>query len=583
MVRKNKTNGVNFNNFNDKQKVNYVKNLLFNRDLTSALDMLLKEEKKDLTIIKTIIKVLDEDLIINRIKQQCNIKSSARTFVYSKIISILAFYNMQSILDSFLAYLDSETLKKVAFYEYQNRTLVSISSEVFKKYCFQYKEEAKKSLVMSNEDMLMLTTGMDNYNFVYKKGNKNFGFIKYICALLFIVLFIFMGVQVNKVNQEIKKFDGLVFEGTYLNDINLSKSNYKDLETVIAAEKEKIENGTIVIKNPNGTYTYTYKEVGIEVEYENVLEDIKKYNDNLNWLSKAKIVHNKKRYKTFYLESKFTDAAIDNFIKSLEQKLNTEVVQDGLKVGDNYTIYYDKGKNGFKLNVQKTTDDLKNELASIKDKIEIEAVGEVVKMEAKNTHLASIDKMVSSYTTYFNNVGNRGQNIVLATTRLNGTILMPGDTFSYLKAVGPYSYANGYRPAPAYVNGAVASANGGGVCQLASTLYNAQLRAGLDTVYRTYHIFAPDYVPKGLDATVYSTTVDYKFKNQYNYPVYISAYVKGNYLTVDLWTSKDALGNKTYEPYAVYSNGGYNSYLKEFENGVYVKQKYLSRSVYKSH
>ena len=133
MVKKQKNKNVNFDNFNDKQKVNYVKNLLFNRDLTSALDMLLKEEKKDLTIIKTIIKVLDEDLIINRIKQQCNIKSSARTFVYSKIISILAFYNMQSILDSFLSYLDNDALKELAYYEYQNRTLVSISSEVFKK------------------------------------------------------------------------------------------------------------------------------------------------------------------------------------------------------------------------------------------------------------------------------------------------------------------------------------------------------------------------------------------------------------------------------------------------------------------
>ena len=159
---------------------------------------------------------------------------------------------------------------------------------------------------------------------------------------------------------------------------------------------------------------------------------------------------------------------------------------------------------------------------------------------------------------------------------------MPEEVFSYLKVVGPYGAANGYRPAPIYLKGVSSTANGGGVCQLASTLYNAQLRAGLNTIYRTNHTFAPNYVPKGLDATVYSTTTDFKFKNQYSYPVYIVSYVKGNYLTVDIWSSASALGTKTYEPYSIYSNGGYLSYLKEFENGKLVNQKYLDKSYYRS-
>ena len=139
--------------------------------------------------------------------------------------------------------------------------------------------------------------------------------------------------------------------------------------------------------------------------------------------------------------------------------------------------------------------------------------GTVIPNEIKHEKLSSINKKISSYTTYFVNAGNRGHNINLASRRLNDTILMPGETFSYLKVVGPYGASNGYLPAPIYLNGDTATANGGGVCQLASTLYNAQLRAGLETVSRRGHTFAPNYVPKGLDATVYSTTTDYKFKN----------------------------------------------------------------------
>ena len=202
-------------------------------------------------------------------------------------------------------------------------------------------------------------------------------------------------------------------------------------------------------------------------------------------------------------------------------------------------------------------------------------------MEDKNKELASINTKIASYTTTFENVGNRGHNIVLAASKLNGSVLKKDDEFSYLKVVGPYSAKNGYLPAPAYVNKVLTTANGGGVCQLATTLYNAQLRANLEIVYRINHSYAPAYVPKGLDATVSSTTTDYKFKNQYDYPVYIASYVTGEKLTVDIWSSDKTLGNKTYEPYSYFSNGGYVSYLKEFENGKYVSQKYLNTSYYK--
>lgn len=266
----------------------------------------------------------------------------------------------------------------------------------------------------------------------------------------------------------------------------------------------------------------------------------------------------------------------------LESKLNTQPLSDGLVIDSDYNVSYDKGKKGFKLDISKTKEEVKRALSNLTEETVIEAYGDVIENEIKNESLSVIDKKVSTYTTYFNNVGNRGHNIVLASSKLNKTLLMPGEVFSYLKTVGPYGASNGYRPAPIYLNGVAATANGGGVCQLASTLYNAQLRTGLETVYRTNHTYAPNYVPKGLDATVYSTTTDFKFKNQYNYPIYIISYVKGNYLTVDIWSSKDLLGNKTYEPYSIYSNGAYLSYLKEYDNGTLINEKYLGKSFYRS-
>ena len=270
-------------------------------------------------------------------------------------------------------------------------------------------------------------------------------------------------------------------------------------------------------------------------------------------------------------------------MKVLESKVNSEARGDGIVVDENHNVYYDEGSKGFTLDTQKTRKKVVEALLNLTYETVIEASGKTINNEVKYEALSGINQKISSYTTYFQNAGNRGHNINLAVGRLNNTVLMPGDTFSYLKVVGPYGASNGYLPAPIYLNSEVSTANGGGVCQLASTLYMAQLLAGLQTVSRRGHTFAPNYVPKGLDATVYSTTTDYKFKNEYSYPVYIVSYVKGNYLTVDIWSNSNAADGKTFEPYSVASNGGWLSYLRIKKDGKVIETKYLDRTVYKTH
>lgn len=577
----------NINKLKAKQKVNYIKNLLFNHEIIEALSILLKDEKKDLKTIKLIKIILKDELIINKIKTECNFQSSNNifTFVYSKIISVLLFHNKEKVLNSFLKSLSSEELKDVAYYEYQNKTNASINSSSFNKYCKKYKEEALKSFELSEEEKEMFEKDTNNYNNMTKHLDNKKSFknkIVLIIILILILLGIFCSYKYNENTKLLNKYKNLIYPGIYVNDISLEKVSINNLENVLQAEKEKIESGKIIVTNVNGEYEFTYLELGILVNHENVLDEIKEYNSNLSRRQKLSMIKNNKRHKNFYLNGSFSDDKLDEFINLLEKTINTDAKEDSLVVDNNYNVHYETVKNGFKLDSLKTKEKIKKALDNLTDEIKVEADGEVVRVEEKNKALSVINKKISTYTTYFVNTGNRGHNIVLASSKLNGTLLMPEEVFSYLKVVGPYGAANGYRPAPIYLNGVSATANGGGVCQLASTLYNAQLRAGLNTIYRTNHSFAPNYVPKGLDATVYSTTVDFRFKNQYTYPVYIVSYVKGNYLTVDIWSSANALGTKTYEPYSIYSNGGYLSYLKEYENGKLINQKYLDKSYYRS-
>lgn len=117
----------------------------------------------------------------------------------------------------------------------------------------------------------------------------------------------------------------------------------------------------------------------------------------------------------------------------------------------------------------------------------------------------------------------RTNNVRLASAAINGTILNPGEEFSYNGVVGERSEARGYQPANAYANGQIVQEFGGGVCQPSSTLYMAVLRADLEVTERTNHSFTVAYTPLGEDATVDYGTLDFRFRNNTLYPIKIYA------------------------------------------------------------
>ena len=114
---------------------------------------------------------------------------------------------------------------------------------------------------------------------------------------------------------------------------------------------------------------------------------------------------------------------------------------------------------------------------------------------------------------------------------------MPGDVFSYNEHIGEINLSNGYKNAPVIVQGVVQEGVGGGVCQVSSTLYNSVLYAGLELVNIKNHSIPSSYVSMGRDATVTDGGIDFVFKNNLKYPVYIKNYVSGNVVTCQIYGS----------------------------------------------
>lgn len=197
------------------------------------------------------------------------------------------------------------------------------------------------------------------------------------------------------------------------------------------------------------------------------------------------------------------------------------------------------------------------------------------------------DLLSTFSTNYAASNRNRTTNLMLAANKINGTVLMPGETFSYNKVVGARTIAAGYKEAPIYVQGRVEDGLGGGICQITSTLYNAVVYANLEVTQRTNHQFVPSYVTASRDATVVYGAIDFQFKNNRDYPIKLVCSVSGgvaNFKIFGMRQENDVeVQISSYEtgrtPTAIYSE----AYKILKRDGQVIDKQLLSKDTYKRH
>ena len=200
---------------------------------------------------------------------------------------------------------------------------------------------------------------------------------------------------------------------------------------------------------------------------------------------------------------------------------------------DSNEFLFGGGHKGYEVDLNKLTADIREHFDTRDFTSDIEADGDSFTVSADE--LKNKYQELSSFETHTTNVAVRNRNVSLAADSINGTIVKPGEEFSYNGTVGKRTKDKGYGEAGAYLNGEVVQEIGGGVCQVSTTLYNAVFRAGLQSTERTSHTFAPSYVTPGLDATVSWGGPDYKFVNNSPYPVGIKAHYENRAVKVSIY------------------------------------------------
>lgn len=160
-----------------------------------------------------------------------------------------------------------------------------------------------------------------------------------------------------------------------------------------------------------------------------------------------------------------------------------------------------------------------------------------------------INELIGKGESWFwGSAAERIHNIKLAASKLNGFLIAPGETFSFNKAVGDVSVQTGFKQAYIIKEGRTVLGDGGGVCQVSTTLFRAALDAGLPIEERKPHAYRVSYYEQnyqvGVDATVFDPTADLKFKNDTPAHILIQAYVTPSAakLTFDLYGTSDGRG-----------------------------------------
>lgn len=401
-----------------------------------------------------------------------------------------------------------------------------------------------------------------------KKNKRSFVII---VILIFLIIFLcLVGYNLYLV----KKFDNQVYNNTYVDRFDLTNYDFSHAEKKINICSEYLLSKKVTFKINGNSYTYTLKDLGFGVDSKKTIEQIEKYQDKLSFSDRLLIINKgiKKKFNVYY---SVDEDKLSEFFAGVKVSVDKTAMDGHFDTSDG--VKYVEGTDGFSFSIPMSIEIVKDYfLDSVGENISIDLVGDKVPAN-NNDSYASIDTMTSSFVTKFDTwVTARATNLRVALSYINGAIIEPGEVFSYYKYAGPYNKA-GYVFYYEFV--------GNGVCQIATTTYNAALLGGLEIVKRYPHAKKSVYVAGGLDATVASYSsgwnVDMQWKNTYKYPIYIKAYAVGGEAHVEFWSNSNAKEGKTYTTESVWLGGrGYKTYLHTFKDGVEIDKSLIATTWY---
>lgn len=341
----------------------------------------------------------------------------------------------------------------------------------------------------------------------------------------------------NVVNRDVI-YEGIYVEGISIGGISKSEATsllestfdrkFKDKELKIYYEDK------VAYKLPYDYFEFKtdYKKL-VNKAYSIAREGTLKERYNIIEQMKKSAVH-------FSTSEWYNDDKVLSFIASIKDSFFVEPKDAVLKkTVDSFGI--EDEVIGKAIDIDKSVSAINKALAKGEDEVQLEVI--TTKPKVTRAYYEDVKELLGSFSTSFSSSQDaRNNNLKVACQFINGTILAPNEVFSTNETIGPTDSEHGYQAAPIIIGGILQKGYGGGVCQVSTTLYNAVLYAELEIVERKNHSLAVGYITKGRDATLANGYIDFKFKNNTEYPIYIESYTANNQIYMNIY------GKETRDP-----------------------------------
>ena len=345
---------------------------------------------------------------------------------------------------------------------------------------------------------------------------------------LFIVLILTTGMQ--KKNDDL---NGKIFKNIYIEEVNIGKLQVDDAINIL---EKKYFPKIIYIKYEDKMWSINPKDIDLDYNIDEAVKKAYSYtrsDSKLDNLKKKYHLELNKQYN-INLIATYDEHKLSNHISTIQDEINKKVQQATIQILDSGQIITTESKEGLEVDIsnlkEQIYDMIKNKSAK-----DIELPVKIINPTITTEDVKSINTVLGQFSTSFNDHSARGSNIYVAGKSTSDRLIMPSETFSYNNSTGARTWSNGYKTAKVIVVGRYVNGEGGGVCQVSTTIYNAALLSGLDIVEVHNHTFPSHYVGKGRDATVSYGYIDLKFKNNFAHPIYIKNIVSNGAITSKIY------------------------------------------------
>lgn len=260
-----------------------------------------------------------------------------------------------------------------------------------------------------------------------------------------------------------------------------------------------------------------------------------KWSDYIHWLQ---LGLNDSEKPTILLNKEM----LDGQLKSIAQNINQDPVDAKLQIKDGRVTEFQASQNGQIVDVEESYKKINEEL-TINGNPSISLIVETkepeITMDSTND-LGIKERIGYGWSDFSGSPANRRHNIGVGSASMHGVIVAPGEEFSLVKNLGPVDGEHGYLPELVIKENETIPEYGGGLCQVATTMFRAALDSGLKITQRRNHAYRVSYYePAGTDATIYIPSPDVRFLNDTKHHILIQTKLWGNNLQFEIWGTDD--------------------------------------------